>query len=404
MLPRPPEVAVPPARHLDGALPDREQACRLLTQLIAAPPPPRLPADSGPVVLYGAGELGQMAAAWCRDFGVRIQGVVDAAAARWNGHPAWAAHRVLAPQEVPAQWRHEHRLLTCISTLPQVPLSAELRTQGWQEVQPFYDFADDWHTPRHPLNNGWRAPLPAGGPALAQLRAVLDGWDDAVSRAHHLQFLAWRCRRQEWSFDEAPVVPDERYFIAELAACWRPGERIVDGGAYHGQMLARWLRERPGWLARAWALEPDPANYGALRRWHAGLPPPLGGRIALHPLALGRRSGRRRFVTGQGYGSRLWPLGDHTVELRPLDAQPWSPTYVKLHLEGGEAAALAGAASTLARSRPLLALTVYHRRDGLWATAAYLMRTLPTYRWLFRLHGWLGTGAVIYGLPHERCA
>lgn len=383
-----------------AAPPDRNLAQLMLERLRAARTAPRRTHTTRPVVLYGAGELGQLAAAWCRDFGASVLGVIDADAVRWRDHPAWRGCRVLAPDDAPPDWRREHRLLVCISTLPQAPLAADLLAQGWAQVQPFYDFVDGWPV-RHPLNNGWRSDLPGGGLALARLREVLDGWGDAASRAHHLQFLAWRCRRLEWSFPGAPVVPAERYFVPELAACWRPGERILDGGAYHGGMLARWVGERPGWLDRAWAVEPDPGNFAVLEGWHARLP--QARRIELHRVALGRRAGARRFVAGQGYGSRLWASGSSVVEAVRLDDLPWTPSCVKLHLEGGEWAALCGGASMLAVQRPLLALTVYHRRDGLWAAASHLMRTLPDYRWLFRIHGWVGTAAVIYGLPRERC-
>jgi hypothetical protein len=30
------------------------------------------------------------------------------------------------------------------------------------------------------------------------------------------------------------------------------------------------------------------------------------------------------------------------------------------------------------------------------------METLPDYRFLFRIHSWCGTGAVIYAIPDER--
>ena len=61
-----------------------------------------------------------------------------------------------------------------------------------------------------------------------------------------------------------------------------------------------------------------------------------------------------------------------------------------------------GARQTLIDCRPIVAATVYHNDDGIWRTALWLMETLPRYRFLFRLHSWCGTGAVIYAIPHER--
>lgn len=383
-------------------LPDRRQTSELLHDLRRQPSHRPLPNTAQPVVLYGAGELGQMAMDWCRQYGVAVHAVVDASAERWLGHRCWRDEPVYHPQNVPDAWRHSHRLLVCISTLPYAPLEQALKSQGWLDIQPFYDFAHAWPV-RHPLNNGWHARLPREG-AAAPLERVLHNWADDHSRAHHLQFLAWRCLRQEWRFDAAPVQPEQRYFIPEMQACWRPGERLLDGGAHHGQVLDRWIKARPGWLEQAWAIEPDPDNHALLARWWSDLPEAQRPRISLHDWALAKRSGRRSFVGGQGYGCRLWRSGGQRATAMPLDDLNWSPSFVKLHLEGSELLALQGAVHTLKRTRPLMALTVYHNRDGLYATADWLAQALPDYRWLFRLHGWLGTAAVIYGIPAERAA
>jgi hypothetical protein len=92
------------------------------------------------------------------------------------------------------------------------------------------------------------------------------------------------------------------------------------------------------------------------------------------------------------------------VAVRPLDALDLSPSFVKLHLEGAELSALKGARGTLLAHRPIVAATVYHNADGIWRTPLWLMETLPDYRFLFRLHSWCGTGAVVYGIPNERDA
>jgi hypothetical protein len=78
------------------------------------------------------------------------------------------------------------------------------------------------------------------------------------------------------------------------------------------------------------------------------------------------------------------------------------PTFVKLHLEGHELAALEGGLRTLQQHRPLIATTSYHNRLGLHELPRWLMDHVEGYRFLLRLHSWCGTGAVIYGIPAER--
>jgi hypothetical protein len=73
-----------------------------------------------------------------------------------------------------------------------------------------------------------------------------------------------------------------------------------------------------------------------------------------------------------------------------------------MHLEGHELAALCGGLQTLQAQRAILIITAYHNRDGMAELPLWLAAHLPDYRFLFRLHGWCGTAAVIYALPTER--
>ena len=215
-----------------SGLPDTRQAFELLARAAATPAAARPAARTGPVVLYGAGELGQMALDWCRQQEVTVMAAVDANADRWREHPAWSGISLWTPETVPAALRQEHPLLLCLSTLPLQGIVERLQAQGWRDLRTFYDFVDAWPR-RQSLNNGWHAAMPEGQ-SLAQTREVLSLWHDDVSRAHHLQFLAWRCLREEWQFADAPVHVNQRYAIPEFVDAWRPGERLLDAGRRFG--------------------------------------------------------------------------------------------------------------------------------------------------------------------------
>jgi hypothetical protein len=43
-----------------------------------------------------------------------------------------------------------------------------------------------------------------------------------------------------------------------------------------------------------------------------------------------------------------------------------------------------------------------HYTLGLWELPSWLMKALPGYRFLMRLHSWCGTDSVIYCIPQER--
>jgi hypothetical protein len=129
---------------------------------------------------------------------------------------------------------------------------------------------------------------------------------------------------------------------------------------------------------------------------------PDDGRVHCSHFALADVEADLPFRDGLGYASQLSETGTTRVAARAIDMMELSPTFLKLHLEGGELIALKGARKTLLRKRPIIAATVYHNADGIWRSPLWLMETLRDYRFLFRLHTWCGTGAVIYAIPNER--
>jgi FkbM family methyltransferase len=238
---------------------------------------------------------------------------------------------------------------------------------------------------------------------IANTAAVIANWDDDLSRAHHLQFLAWRRLRQEWSFAPAPVTTGDRFFIPEVTALMHAHECLLDAGGHHGSVIEAFLARTKGRFRRIVAFEPDPANRAALERCLAKRLPDHPD-VTVHDFALADEQGEASFHDGLGYASQLSSTGRLRVCTRPLDALEIAPSFVKLHVEGGELAALQGARETLLAHRPIVATTIYHNADGIWRTPLWLMETLPDYRFLLRNHSWCGTGSVVYAIPAERHA
>ncbi len=277
------------------------------------------------------------------------------------------------------------RIAVSVVTSPYVTIERSLAARGCTDVVPFYDLAESLRG-RHPLSNGWFAePLTAAD--RREIQSVLAGWGDDVSRAHHLQFIAWRRLREEWTFEGAPVST-ERYFIPEVAAGLHDRETFLDGGAHHGAVSLAFASMIGN--SRVIAVEPDAANRAVLGERLRGLP-----QAEVLDCALAAEDGTADFSEGYGFASKLSAFGQRQVNVRTIDSLDVEPTFIKLHLEGGELDALRGSRETLRAHRPIVAATVYHNADGLWRTAEWLMRELDDYRFLFRNHCWCGAGAVV---------
>jgi len=77
-------------------------------------------------------------------------------------------------------------------------------------------------------------------------------------------------------------------------------------------------------------------------------------------------------------------------------------TDLKMDIEGAEPEALAGALGLIQRSRPRLALCVYHRPDHIWSIPAAVEALGLDYALFLRSHGHGGFDLVMYGIPREQ--
>ncbi len=388
------------ARHF-ARLPDCGAARQLLEEVNAGVCPVALQAPRTPLILYGAGDLGRLAREYFAGLGYSIDLVIDRNAEALRDDPFWEGVPLAHPGDVDADIRRDAQLILCVSTMPYKPMEATLAADGWRDIIPFYDIAESQRD-RHPLSNGWFAPS-LDEAALADTAAVLDRWDDDLSRAHHLQFLAWRRLREEWTFDGAPITRDDRFFIPEVLRGVDRLNVFVDAGAHHGHVTQRIAALRPDFHAIV-AIEPDEANAASFRAVRDALDPDAAARITLLPLVLDAQDRERPFHDGLGYASQWSSTGQRTLRGTPLDSLNLAPDFIKLHLEGSELDALCGARETIRRHRPVIAVTTYHNADGIWRTPAWLMEHCENYRFLMRLHGWCGTGAVVYAIPQEKAS
>ncbi|MTK63635.1 MAG: FkbM family methyltransferase [Methanobacterium sp.] len=361
-------------------------------------PEPR-PVDK-PLVLYGGGNLGKMAKEYLDFVGIPVLGVVDRRAVSLQGDPFWSGVWVVHPDNVPPEWKGRALLAVCIVTAPFTALVADLLSAGWGDVVPFYDVTEAYRD-RHPLSNGWFLGLP-GQAELSAMSRVMKAWADDISRAHFLQFLAWRRWRREWTFDQAPITTTDRYFIPEVLPFVAQSRTFLDVGAHHGEVAARFMATCPG-FREAWLIEPDQGNLRKLKEWSSLLGGGARSKITIIDRPVSSGGGVKPFFSGGGYMSQLSPLGREKVLVDTIDHLDLAPSFIKLHLEGGELDALKGAQGTIAENRPLITLTVYHGVSGAWETPTWLREFFNhaaiRYDLYFRLHSWCGTGAVIYGIP-----
>jgi FkbM family methyltransferase len=376
--------------------PTRHEALTLLESLQSRQPaaPPVL--SGAPIILYGAGELGKLAAGFFRHVNIPVSFAMDKKA---NLHLLKDYGIPVVARTNPADHADKVLLVSTLSE-PYGQIASDLRNRGWQTVFPFYDYAQNFKD-LHPLNNGWFSGC-LSSEDVAGISGVIAKLADSHSIGAYLQFITWRLLREDLLYDDAPVIFENRYFIPQITQAITDRETYLDVGAYDGRVLQSLLKLTGGEITAAIMIEPDTINMALLKKTVLLLPRTLHRKIRLLTVVASDKTGRTSFSHGFDFASREGLIAATALPSIALDDLNLAPTFIKIHAEGSDLAVLQGARATMVGTRPKIAVTIYHNRDGLWKIPAYLISVLDGYVFYFREHSWCGTGAVFYAIPRKR--
>ena len=86
-------------------------------------------------------------------------------------------------------------------------------------------------------------------------------------------------------------------------------------------------------------------------------------------------------MNASGEASRLSDEGDFMIETDTIDRIIGTAPvgYIKMDIEGSEEAALIGAASTIIRCKPVLAISIYHKRSDIYNIPMRILSINPQY-------------------------
>jgi FkbM family methyltransferase len=188
---------------------------------------------------------------------------------------------------------------------------------------------------------------------------------------------------------------EDQYRPGDLPA-WQNPIRFIDCGAFTGDTL-RDLQDNGYCFEAVVAFEPDGENFSILSG-NANHPKNL----VCVPCALGRKMEIAHFAGGLGESSKLAGHGnERLVQCVSLDAvlPTFSPTLIKMDIEGGEPDTLLGAQGIIRKYRPALAIAVYHSPEHLWQIPFMIDDWNLSYRFFLRNHTRCGIDTVLYAIP-----
>ncbi|HTU18147.1 MAG TPA: FkbM family methyltransferase [Gemmataceae bacterium] len=223
---------------------------------------------------------------------------------------------------------------------------------------------------------------------------------DDESRRQFIDLLRFRL---QLDYDTIPPSGDDSYFPPELVKL--PSDvTFVDGGAFTGDTIERFLQVQGDRFRRIVALEPDETNFSGLCDYVRRMGESREGRTRAYRAAVGSSHRVERFASSGDMSASFSASGTSEVEVLPLDEilSDDEKLYIKLDIEGAEMDALRGARRTLSEARPALAVCVYHKPEDMWDIPLHLHEVGAGHQLYLRTEGTDGMDVVCYALPPGR--
>lgn len=290
-------------------------------------------------------------------------------------------------------------------------LSESMREHGFSEILWPWNYYPELHK-----ELGWCYWMDAEPRDLqswqqdAEYQEVMQLLGDDESRTIIERIIAFRCGA-DLAF--SAFKSDEQQYFNQLTLRALPKDRPInylDVGAYSGDTLEHLCAKAT--VGTAILLEPDPCNFSQLivnaKRLSEKYP-------QLRPIALPIGAGSQYeciVLEASGEASSLHAQSQadsedvYTVTVNPLDHMlPASEVdLVKIDVEGHDREAIRGMQGILQRSKPVVAVSLYHRPRDFVDLTLFLRKTLLNlpYKFYVRQHLYNSFETVLYAIPEQR--
>ncbi len=370
-----------------------------LDKLIRTKPIPRLSYKNTPVIIYGAGQMGEASSVYLKKAGVKIECFIDKnpniIGKLVNDIP------VINPDNLTPQQKTDCLFAISVLKVPYNSISHYLKNIGCQKICYIGHLIDQTYG-KPSIANVWYFDNITEF-EIENLKQNFNQFADTISQKAMLQFLNWIILGIEKDYLQETINPEEKYFIPEVRRILKENEVFVDCGAYNGNSIAKIQKITNNKFNAIYCFEPEPENYKLLLEFISQNP--NKNKIISYPFGLGLDDNERNFTVGLGLTSRYTDaVPGQLITMHRLDTTmnniPYS--FIKIYALGIGWEVIQGGLETLKKYRPIITINIHHTRADFVKIPFILMQNLNNYKFLLRLHGYCGSEAVLYGIPLER--
>lgn len=172
-------------------------------------------------------------------------------------------------------------------------------------------------------------------------------------------------------------------------------ESFIDGGALDGGDSMNFIKWCNGNYDAIYMFEPDADNYQNLVPLQVA-----NNKIAIYEEGLWSSLGKVYFSAGNKENSAISEKGNAVIQVTSIDEklQGKGISVIKMDIEGSEKQALIGAAKTIRKWKPRLAICVYHKPEDIIEIPLKILELNPEYKFYLRHYSYMDTETVLYAI------
>lgn len=343
------------------------------------------------IIVLGAAEEGQRLLKLCQQLGIKVLLLCD-------DNPTRQGLKI-AGYEV----KSSDNLDNLDKTIPIVIAShrilkpvQRLRAKGFKTVIPFalLQIIYSNQFPAHMFYANWLESLFANKNKLEQLIALLED-DRSIDILNHILGFRLTLNPEQLT----PIVEWDLYGPDDLLH-YSDDEVYIDGGAFDGDTIDSFINRRQGKFKKIIGFEPDSRTFQNLQSRFIG-----DKRIEVFNKGLYSHTDTLYFDNIGTRASAFMEKSDTSQDVvavpvtsidETLNGEPI--TYIKMNIEGAEISALMGAAKSIAKYKPKLCISVYHRPSDLWEIPFLVKQLNPDYKLYLRQHDGGVIESVLYAI------
>lgn len=170
---------------------------------------------------------------------------------------------------------------------------------------------------------------------------------------------------------------------------------FVDIGAFDGKDTMHFFDWIGNVDANAIIFEADDNNFQTVSENMASY-----HHVRLYNQGVADNIGTAPFSSGKGEMSNFSSDGDKYIRMTSLDSKISDVEigYIKMDIEGFEKQALSGAKKIIAQQKPMMGISIYHKKEDIWEIPKLVLDMNPQYKFYLR-HYSLGTAdTVLYAI------